>query len=607
MPLPATHRWGSRPRLLGRVLGGILGTLALLPWSDASWGAEVGAERDRGRSPWLQRAPSGGQAGGAPSPAECHSAAKAVLRRVQRCEADSLVSVEELATRFAPILWFSPDEPLMSAAGGPGSMTLPHPRSKRPPLAIPQPLPLGEPAPRPPVVYYQLSKVLGPGGQSRRDAPTLEAIDLMNTEDLTLKYFFYYDRDIGVNAHPHDLEAAEFDVSVLELGPRKTCRQLQLMRVKGLAHAVRWTANRLKFGAVRSGEDGPHDLDLCVPPDVAADLALRVEEGGDPCEPKHCNEPGAGSESRLCHIPLALPRDAAFPMALLVEEGKHASCPDRNGDGAYTPGYDVNHFFEEAWGVRDNFGSGLLMPRYTSDQTKRRDPRHRLFPTLPEDDPLRTYYECTAPASVLDSDLAWDAGTSYTLLPAREAYERYEALPEAARKGIAKNISDNAFGHQPSRARELLDLATAELSLALRDDEDLRLAVMNRIMPVPSTGGWLAMRSSITAGQPYAVHVEAYYTPSVSGWVDWYVGSIGLYQDPDIEGNFLRRFKPEARPELGVKFRFNLPLKLQILSQWLGLRLGIRAERLRDVVAADEGDRGVWGVRFVWEVGGAAW
>ena len=40
-------------------------------------------------------------------------------------------------------------------------------------------------------------------------------------------------------------------------------------------------------------------------------------------------------------------------VTLLVEEGKHAVAPDRNADGVYTPGYDVNKRIKDAWGVRD--------------------------------------------------------------------------------------------------------------------------------------------------------------------------------------------------------------------------------------------------------------
>ncbi len=39
---------------------------------------------------------------------------------------------------------------------------------------------------------------------------------------------------------------------------------------------------------------------------------------------------------------LVIDKYTRFPITLLAEEGKHASCTDKNGDGYYTPGYDVN-------------------------------------------------------------------------------------------------------------------------------------------------------------------------------------------------------------------------------------------------------------------------
>jgi hypothetical protein len=71
-------------------------------------------------------------------------------------------------------------------------------------------------------------------------------------------------------------------------------------------------------------------------------------------------------------------------VTVLVEEGKHASVPDRNADGVYTPGYDVNLRVNDAWGLRDVFGSAVLLgARYTASMSKPRTSRFRLLP--PED------------------------------------------------------------------------------------------------------------------------------------------------------------------------------------------------------------------------------
>jgi len=48
-----------------------------------------------------------------------------------------------------------------------------------------------------------------------------------------------------------------------------------------------------------------------------------------------------------------------LPLFAMVELGKHATAPDVNRDGVFTPGLDENYFKESAkvWGVRDAFGT----------------------------------------------------------------------------------------------------------------------------------------------------------------------------------------------------------------------------------------------------------
>jgi hypothetical protein len=76
--------------------------------------------------------------------------------------------------------------------------------------------------------------------------------------------------------------------------------------------------------------------------------------------------------------------DSRFPMHLLVEEGKHALATDKNGDGVFTPGYDVNKRINDAWGTRDNMRTGLMATgAYESWMAKVRRPEHRIFPPLP--------------------------------------------------------------------------------------------------------------------------------------------------------------------------------------------------------------------------------
>jgi hypothetical protein len=168
-------------------------------------------------------------------------------------------------------------------------------------------------------VYYQLSKV------SPSNSSGGEKLQLGEAEEATVTFYFYYQEDIGTGHHKHDLEKADFRVKIERCSsvPQKRIR-VDLVEVA--AHGVLWYSNR-----------------------------LRLKED-DPVE---------------------------WPVTLLVEEGKHASAPDRNGDGFYTPGWDVNDRVNEAWGVRDVMGAEqLLSPDYDASMTKPRteSSSHRAFP-----------------------------------------------------------------------------------------------------------------------------------------------------------------------------------------------------------------------------------
>ena len=81
---------------------------------------------------------------------------------------------------------------------------------------------------------------------------------------------------------------------------------------------------------------------------------------------------------------------ARLPLHILVEEGKHASCTDRNADGQFTPGYDGTERVNDAWGVRDTLGTGRFFTGdYKAWMTKIRRDDTRIFPPLPPDSPLR--------------------------------------------------------------------------------------------------------------------------------------------------------------------------------------------------------------------------
>ena len=73
-----------------------------------------------------------------------------------------------------------------------------------------------------------------------------------------------------------------------------------------------------------------------------------------------------------------------MPLTVLVEENKHATSPDRDGDGLYMPHYDINRFSNDGWGIRDVAGTGKLgSPAYTADQSRVLRAVHPEFRAIP--------------------------------------------------------------------------------------------------------------------------------------------------------------------------------------------------------------------------------
>ena len=173
------------------------------------------------------------------------------------------LSLPEIASLLAPILWFSSDEPLLVEGQGP----------------LPQPHPCDLDQSKP-VVYYQV-RGIRLSDSSPVTLPEEEDVEFWDkVTSLTIRYFFYYREDRGFGGHHHDLETTEFEVRLEST--RDGCHRIRLMKAVGFAHGLDWYYNELEIKG-----------------------------------------------------------DTRFPLTILVEEGKHASCPDRNADGIYTPGYDV--------------------------------------------------------------------------------------------------------------------------------------------------------------------------------------------------------------------------------------------------------------------------
>ena len=247
----------------------------------------------------------------------------------------------ELAQRVAPVLWFSPDEPLLN----------PDPKQQDVPLrslrgaTIPAPIPAlntapmiggssnGQPA-QPmagQTVYYRIRLLRVKDGVNQapfRMAPGAHdrTVPLDQVTSIYIRFFFYYPSDVGFGSHTHDLESVEMTLDVSEDKYKPGCYEVRLFRVSGAAHGVGWYTNTLNI----------------------------YDTSGDPI---------------------------LLPPVVLVEEGKHATVPDRNGDGVYNPGYDVNVNPNDAWGIRDGLRNNRQTgTSYNAESAKPRHKMHRLFP-----------------------------------------------------------------------------------------------------------------------------------------------------------------------------------------------------------------------------------
>lgn len=255
------------------------------------------------------------------------------------CGAEELLDIDRLARHAAPILWFSPDEPLLPLPLDTGKENQ---RGERPRVFLPHELQVVDPDhchpqdrarcdndARGAYVYYRINRLEVRDGQQQNVDARLHAgqLFLPGIKTLTLAYFFYYEQDEGLNPHYNDTEGVELDI---DFGREQSKRNARVARATGLGHGSQLLSNILQIkGTVRQRAGAP---------------------------------------------------DVTLPITVLVEEGKHASAPDRNGDGTYTPGYDVNVKVADAWGVRDVFGSGVISSRYHESMTKPRNPADRVGP-----------------------------------------------------------------------------------------------------------------------------------------------------------------------------------------------------------------------------------
>jgi hypothetical protein len=431
--------------------------------------------------------------------------------------------IERLAAYAAPVVWFSPDEPLLTIGQTGGR------KARGRDILIPEPFPF-EDQPGKPVVYYRVRRILQrldePGAGTYVENPEARGesvIDLEKVAGVDLDFFFYYSMDIGGGSHEHDVEYIETRLAV---GREPGCGQcpyvIGLMRVTGKAHGIQWYDNTL-------------DVDA----------------------------------------------SAQLPIHVFVEEGKHASCTDRNADGYFTPGYDVTERVNDAWGVRDTLGTGTFFSgNYQAWMTKVRADDTRVFPPLPEDSPLRE-------AHTRDGVYAPD-NAIYVLRP----YPR----PEAAAPDLKPYIADKGDPGWPEIEKDtdlerfgqwLDDESWAKSwAVAFRADGDLGVSVafpllIFKNLQDPLGGGWFVNRIYFKDRKLRDFGWMLHYTQSASRWVDGYVSAGWEHDVVDTDDMGGTRARNLFVAETGIKLRVNIhhtPVKFlaRLGTDFWGLRVGIR-------------------------------
>ena len=534
------------------------------------------------------------------------------------CDGEAPISLHEVAVRARPVLWFSRDEPLTA---GSGPLPSEWPR-RNPDDATPDD-----------VVYYRVTKIKSASSDDdlarvlrervAADARALVTSSRANSEaiaempldpgllrqmkEFVIRYLFYYPNELGAHSHRHDLESVELRVVVEDADERgdprpqkKPCRQIRVATFYGAAHGLGLYTNVL-------------DLDI-VMRDRLDETAAVVQSTSRRRKDVPADQPTP--------IERPIQSDPFWPLIVLVEEGKHASAPDRNGDGVFTPNYDVNRFVADAWGVRDTMRSRQLSPAFRSDTFKRRVPEI----VIDRAGTLR-------PAQEQDSwaGEAFDRHLRYAYL-LRRATQESEICGDARRdvsdrersmQQYAADITRELGSGHPDRllagksfcgdttlqsrvttvdVLEKVSFGGAyngfthwweRISGSVRFDGGSGWAATIPVgVQVPGLGGWVVGRlSGPWPGSTSRKSADVAYMPSASRFADWYLASgidYGYFEAPDhVEQG--TRFALET----GVKFRFPIP----DWGTFFGGRIGIRAN----------GQKSLGTARIVFEIGAGIW
>jgi len=450
---------------------------------------------------------------------------------------ETQMTVERLASLAGPIYWFSPDEPLLRGTEGQD-------------IRMPSNLPFEDSASAP-IVYYQLDEMVSVKDNAIQewtldpDDKGQSILDLSGIGLFRLGYFAYYPSEAGLGAHEHDLEAAEFKLAIMHTEgeilkefTEARCAEnnyvIVVTRVVGKAHGIEFFWNISEVDA-----------------------------------------------------------ETKMPFTLLVEEGKHAVGTDKNGDGYFTPTYDVNVRVNDAWGTRDVISSGgLLSGGYQSWMTKVRYPEYRIFPPLPEDSPNRPKLQRKRGAENWETE---NAVYELRPLPPSDLGAYDEHLHRFMK---SKEVVDwPEQSEKGTDMQEWLDWAsdgTAKGSFAISAMYDGDLGVswvfpffIVKNFEVSLSGGFIVQRMYFT-DDFRDFGWMAMYTNSASRWFDTYFAAGAEwdeYDSPTEENPDETAKRTDFVLETGFKFRANVEaIKwLSWATPFWGVRFGIRNYGFSDI------------------------
>lgn len=379
-----------------------------------------------------------------------------------------------------------------------------------------------------PVVYYQFKEILVRENVKNpfvKDENDKINVDLSKIEGFEVHYSDYFTNEAGLGGHKYDTEQSQFKIFVRHKKTKEDIvYQLILLRINAKAHALGWYDNIWKVDT----------------------NATEVK----------------------------------LPVHIFVEEGKHASCPDINADGYYTPGYDVNVRTNDAWGIRDVIRTGqLFTSEYQSYFSKVRRDEHKVFPPLPADSPLRVNY------SVNGTYSKDNAVYALRPFPDPKLAGSNRLLKQDMEKYYMKNVPEIR------ESNEIVDWFEEDIfikSFAVAGRYDNKKAGISVSFPLlivknieaPLIGGWIVNRIYAQDKNLRDFGYNILLTPSASRFMDPYFAAGFEIDNEEIEGTNQteRTWKPVL--ETGLKFRANVtysPFKfLRFISDFWGLRIGIK-------------------------------